>query len=262
MLKYILGFSVIILLLFSCSESNKSQSEKNTSVPVVEKVEVEEPVNKQIVVVQTPDWDEVQGTLSRFSWENGSWKRVGEDWPIVVGKSGMAWGSGMKNFNNTDGPIKKEGDKRSPAGVFLLGSAFGYALDPAGIQVPYIPVVSTTMCIEDGNSSFYNQIIDEVEEQADWNSTDHMLRKDDLYEWGVFVANNSPNAQAGKGSCIFLHVWRQSDSGTAGCTAMEKANMKALIEWLDPAKAPILIQMPTAAEQLSEEMKELSLQLE
>ena len=71
-----------------------------------------------------------------------------------------------------------------------------------------------------------------------------MLRKDDLYEWGVFVAHNSPEAESGKGSCIFLHVWRKNDSGTAGCTAMDKSRMRELIAWLKPDKQPLLVQMP------------------
>lgn len=255
MLKYILGFSVIIPLLFACTETKEGKmGTVEVSSEVVE-TSTKAPSNQQIVVVQTSDWDAVEGSLRRYEWEADAWKQVGEDWPIVVGKKGMAWGKGIKSFGGAEGPIKKEGDKKSPAGVFVLGSAFGYALDPGGIQVPYIPVVSTTMCIEDGASTSYNQIIDEGSTEADWNSTDHMLRKDDLYEWGVFVAHNSPNAEAGKGSCIFLHVWRQNDSGTAGCTAMEKSNMKELIEWLKPEKAPLLIQMPKSAGELEQELK-------
>ncbi|MEL6255097.1 MAG: L,D-transpeptidase family protein [Bacteroidota bacterium] len=244
MRKHILYFSVIIPLFFACSESKTEEKSPEKAPAQSQMSQIEIPESQQLVVVNVPHWDAVEGQLSRYEWSEDSWKEVGEAWPIVVGKAGMAWGKGNQAFSGAEGPIKKEGDKRSPAGIFLLGSAFGYSEAPNWVNMPYIQVVSTTMCIEDGNSNFYNQIIDEGEHAADWNSTDHMLRKDDLYEWGVFVAHNSPEAEAGKGSCIFLHVWRQNDSGTAGCTAMDKRKMQELIKWMDPTKKPILLQMP------------------
>ncbi|MEJ2489338.1 MAG: hypothetical protein P8Y50_06050 [Sulfurovaceae bacterium] len=44
-----------------------------------------------------------------------------------------------------------------------------------------------------------------------------------------------------KGSCIFLHI---KSIPTMGCTAMSEEAMLELLKWLDPAKAPILIQAP------------------
>lgn len=259
MRKHILYFSLIIPLFFACSESKPQETAVEDAAAQSQMSQIESPESQQIVVVSIPHWDAVEGQMSRYEWSGGNWTEIGEAWPIVVGKAGMAWGKGNQTFTGAEGPIKKEGDKRSPAGIFKLGSAFGYSEAPNWVHMPYIQVVSTTMCIEDGSSNFYNQIIDEGQEQPDWNSTDHMLRKDDLYEWGVFVAHNSPEAEAGKGSCIFLHVWRQNDSGTAGCTAMDKGKMRELIKWLDPSKKPILLQMPENIPEFAESKQKLNL---
>ena len=35
--------------------------------------------------------------------------------------------------------------------------------------------------------------------------------------------------------------------GTAGCTAMDETALKAVMQWLDPTKAPVLVQLPTTA---------------
>ncbi|MEM6803639.1 MAG: L,D-transpeptidase family protein [Bacteroidota bacterium] len=259
MLKHILYFSLFLALFLACSEV-KSNKETQEGEPVQQKVsQMSEPEHQQVVLVSIPDWNAVEGRLMRYEWEGGVWQAQDEGWPIVVGKAGMAWGKGMREFPDAEGPQKVEGDKRSPAGVFILGAAFGYADKPDWLEGPYVHVIPSTMCIEDGESQFYNQIIDEKEESADWNSTDHMLRKDDLYEWGVFVAHNSPEAESGKGSCIFLHVWRRNDSGTAGCTAMDKSRMKELVAWLKPQKRPILLQMPEKAQELNELKRELNL---
>jgi len=78
---------------------------------------------------------------------------------------------------------------------------------------------------------------------SDWNSTDLMQRKDDLFKYGFFVNHNMEQIP-GKGSCIFLHLWKSEKSPTAGCTAFSEENMLTVINWLDFWRKPLLIQMP------------------
>ena len=94
----------------------------------------------EIVVVTTADWNAPSGTLQRYEREGpgNPWQPVGEPISVMVGKTGLGWGSGVVqiagSFSAKNDPIKKEGDGKAPAGVFLLGKAFGYALrsSPAG----------------------------------------------------------------------------------------------------------------------------------
>ncbi|MEZ4830119.1 MAG: hypothetical protein R3C61_28120 [Bacteroidia bacterium] len=237
--------SLILFLFTACTGDTDSRTQGRETTMAENTSSYETPVHRQILVVTTADWDAVPGKLRRFEWKNNAWAEAGEPIDVVVGKKGMGWGRGLENYTQRKGPVKKEGDLKSPAGVFLLGSAFGYApeTDVDWIKSPYIHVTKATMCIEDGKSARYNSIVDEGEAEADWNSTDHMLRKDDLYEWGMFVAHNSPPV-AGGGSCIFLHVAQVNDDGTAGCTAMAKPKMVEVLRWIDAMAQPILVQVP------------------
>jgi len=204
----------------------------------------------QIVIVTTRDWNAVDGEMRRY--ERGSidhkWKMGGEKIPIVVGRGGMAWGKGLHGDAIGDGPVKKEGDGRSPAGIFSLSSAFGYApRQQAGeVKLPYEQAVATLECVDDPRSAHYNKVIDRAGvNNPDWKSSELMRRDDDQYRWGVVVDHNA-KGEPGCGSCIFLHIWEAPGKGTAGCTAMEAAKMQDVLRWLDAKKRPVLVQLPQA----------------
>ena len=156
----------------------------------------------------------------------------------------MSWGRGLADFNTTGGKV--EGDNKAPAGLFRLGPAFGYAPKPGArwIKLSYVPLTKQTEGIDDPRSRYYNRLVDRSKvAKVDWQSSEKMLRTDNLYKWGIVVAHNSP-ARPGAGSCIFLHIWKDSRSATAGCTAMPEHDLVNLLRWLDPAARPVLVQMP------------------
>src|SRR4029078_1066192 len=107
----------------------------------------------------------------------------------------------------------------SPAGVFRIPYAFGYApqSEAGWLRVPYRTLSPTVSGVDDVQSRYYNQVVDSAEVKQDWDSAEIMRREDGLYRWGAFVAHN-PRNEPGGGSCIFLHVWRGYGSPTAGCT--------------------------------------------
>ena len=203
--------------------------------------------SRQLILVTTRDWDALQGTLQRFKRKNSksAWRPVGAAIPVVVGRNGLGWGAGL-NAQTGDGPSKKEGDGKSPAGVFRLGPAFGYA--PASraswLRVPYTPLAEDTECVDDVNSRHYNLIARRGGAgEVDWKSSERM-REVAGYRWGVVVAHNAGPRVAGRGSCIFLHIWAGPDKGTAGCTAMGQPDLEELLRWLDARERPVLAQLP------------------
>lgn len=202
---------------------------------------------QQAIVVTTTDWTAVQGRAQRYERASGHpWQKVGESFQVVVGKTGLAWGAGLKSTSGLDGPVKHEGDGKAPAGVFALGAAFGYGRS-ADTKLSYLQLTDTVECVDDADSPHYNRLLDSASvTPRDWNSSEHMHRPDELYRLGIFVDHNADPPVAGRGSCIFLHIWRGSDQGTVGCTAMEPANIAMLLAWLDPKRHPVLIQMPIA----------------
>ena len=203
--------------------------------------------SRQLILVTTRDWDAVGGTLRRFERKDSKagWRQVGDAVPVVVGRGGLGWGAGL-NSETGDGPVKKEGDGKSPAGVFSLSNAFGFAAEAPGLHVPYTPLTPTVECVDDVNSRRYNLIVDRGGlPDVDWKSSERM-RSVEGYRWGVVVEHNASPRVPGRGSCIFLHIWSGPDKGTAGCTAMEQPNLEALVRWLDAKKKPVLVQLPGA----------------
>jgi len=206
------------------------------------------PRTRQCVVVVSRDWNAKTGVLRAFERKGSrsAWQMHGPAVPVVLGKKGLAWGRGLVDFNASAGKV--EGDNKAPAGIFRLGPAFGYAPKSAArwIKLAYVPLTPQTEGIDDPRSRYYNQLVDRSKiAKVDWHSSEQMLRTDNLYKWGVVVAHNS-RATPGAGSCIFLHIWKDSRSATAGCTAMAESDLVNLLRWLNPAARPVLVQMPQA----------------
>jgi D-alanyl-D-alanine dipeptidase len=201
-----------------------------------------------LVTVVTDDWNDPSGTLVRWRREGGGFVRDGADIPIMLGRSGLGWGRGLHGEGIVapfTGPEKREGDGRSPAGAFMLDPALGYAADPpSGTRITYQAMTPTLQCIEDTSSAYYNRIVDRALVTPDWDSTDLLMRSDGLYEFLVFVQQNTePAPVPGRGSCILLHVWSSPTSTTAGCTSMDRDRLEEVVRSLAPADN-MLVQLP------------------
>jgi D-alanyl-D-alanine dipeptidase len=207
---------------------------------------------EQLVVVTTPSWDAVQGTMHRFTraTTRDQWRTDGNVVPIVVGRTGLAWGIGFDAMDSgaPGTPHKHEGDGKAPAGVFPLDTVFGYAPPSAmaGLRMPYVQLTNASDCVDDTASVHYNTVVEKsAVPLVDWASAEHM-RSVWQYEMGVIVGYNAPTPVRGRGSCIFLHIWGGPDSHTAGCTAFDREELHRVIDWLDRAKKPVLVQLTSA----------------
>ena len=173
----------------------------------------------------------------------------------MVGRNGSGWGFGLNpapaQAIAAGDPIKREGDGRAPAGVFAIGTAFGYA-GSAATALPYQPMDAGDWCIDVSGSPLYNRIVDvdKVGEAAIAGSTEPMRRDlhadgDQRYRLGFVIEHNTAQVPMA-GSCIFAHLWKTPDTATAGCTAMAPATMDAVLAWLDPAQRPVFVLLPAS----------------
>lgn len=199
---------------------------------------------QQAILVIGRGWNDVHATLQRFERKDGKWQAVGTAIPCVLGYKGMAWGLGLNPTKTGHHPQKREGDGRSPAGIFRISGAFGFAPpeQARAIHLPYTQLTAPLECVDDPKSTHYNRTVDASSTARDWKSSEHMRRIKE-YKWGAFVEQN-PRATPGAGSCIFLHIWDGPDHGTAGCTAFNEEALKTTLAWLRPEAHPVLIQMP------------------
>jgi len=203
--------------------------------------------HRQLLVVTASDWEVMQGNLQLYERlsDQLDWVATGESIPVVLGKTGLAWGIGLHSCDCKAMPYKMEGDLKSPAGIFSLGDAFGFAprSEMTHLKMEYIPLDRYTEAVDDPQSRYYNRIVNSMEVVSNWHSSE-MMGTEPLYALGMVINHNYPNPQLGAGSAIFLHIWNHEQSGTAGCTAMSKENVSSILSWLDSAKYPVLVQLP------------------
>ncbi|UPT76524.1 hypothetical protein MN086_05590 [Sulfurovum sp. XGS-02] len=195
---------------------------------------------KQLLVVTTKNWSTPIGTLQRYELDDTRWKKVGDVIEIKLGRNGLGWGIGLHEVPKDAQIIKKEGDGKSPAGIFKLKQAFGYA--PFNVKYPYKVYEETDHCVDDVNSKYYNKIVDSTQVDVDYKSKEHMKFPKDYYKYGIVVDHNhidEDGAVKGAGSCIFMHI---KDVPTAGCTVMHESEIQEIIKWLDADKYPLLLQ--------------------
>lgn len=215
--------------------------------------------SRQLILGISADWQSPRARLARYERSvGGPWRRVGRAWEAHVGRNGLAWGRGLHGAGRPvgRGPTKREGDKRSPAGVFSVRRAYGYRPPrDANTRLRYQPVTASWRCVDDAQSNFYNRVVDAAQVQVDWASSEQMRRTDGMYEFVLVVDHNSTRVP-GAGSCVFLHVSQQSGpsdlsgpsdpsgNGTTGCTAMPRARMVNLFGWLNPEARPLYVLLP------------------
>ncbi|HEX8906111.1 MAG TPA: L,D-transpeptidase family protein [Longimicrobiaceae bacterium] len=205
----------------------------------------------QAVVSLTADWDSTGAVLQRYERASATspWRAAGAPVAAMVGRTGLAWGRGL-SAARVPGPEKREGDGKAPAGIFRLGPAFGYAPrdSVAWIRLPYVHSLPSVKCVDDARSRFYNRLVDQdTVSTPDWSSHEEMRLASGVYRLGIWVSHNDSPPVPGGGSCIFMHVWQGPGVPTVGCTAMDGADMEALLRWLDPRARPVLVQAPRAA---------------
>ncbi|MFV0821746.1 L,D-transpeptidase family protein [Legionella micdadei] len=151
------------------------------------------------------------------------WQRIRPPFNAVIGKSGIA------RIGK-----KKEGDLKTPAGLYRLGEAFGS--QPLALKMDYKYITKDDKFIDDVNSKDYNQWING---KTKAKSYEPMLVKS--YKMGVIVNYNTDPVVPGAGSAIFMHLWTSANSPTAGCIAMDEPHLLAILRWLDKNQHPYIL---------------------
>ena len=181
--------------------------------------------SEQLIFATNRDSSSFLVMIHAVEKESGIWHLV---FPAFTGSIGEMGFAAIDN--------KKEGDGKSPSGVFPLGIAFGY--DPsAATKMPYRQATEDDFWVDDVNSEDYNRWVKGEPNAASWEK---MRRDDDQYKYGVVIEYNMDPIVKGKGSAIFLHVWKDAGA-TLGCVSMSEEMVLRTLGWLDPAKKPLII---------------------
>ncbi|MCD8332918.1 MAG: L,D-transpeptidase family protein [Clostridiales bacterium] len=154
------------------------------------------------------------GTLTLYNKDNGVWTAVLST-SCYVGYNGIS-------------SSKVEGDKKTPAGYFTLGQAFGVSANPGSTR-SYLQVNANHYWVDDSNSPYYNQLVDSSVTGIQWSSADHLIDSPTAYKYAIAINYNTA-CTPGAGSAIFLHC--QIGKPTVGCVSVGESYMIQILQSL------------------------------
>ena len=180
-----------------------------------------------ILVVDNSSFFFTRTKLYATEKRGGKWQMALQPFDAAIGRNGFA-------------PVgeKREGDGRTPSGIYPLKMTFGYD-ETVKTKMPYRQTLADDLWIDDPNADDYNRWVKKLETHA--ASYEIMKRDDNLYKYGIIIEYNTDPVIKGNGSAIFLHVWKGEGIPTAGCVAVSEEDIIKILGWLDPAASPLII---------------------
>ncbi|WP_320784044.1 L,D-transpeptidase family protein [Streptomyces sp. CRN 30] len=166
--------------------------------------------SRQVVAVYGEGEDDADATVVLYTRHGSTWDRI-RSWQGHNGKRGWT-------------TRHREGDRRSPVGVFTLSDAGGVLADP-GAELPYTR-----------DASFQAP---RYWAKSHWHDFDYVIAID--YNRVRGTSPNDPTRPEGssKGGGIWLHL--DHGSGTSGCVSLSRSGMEYLLRTLDPELRPVVV---------------------
>lgn len=122
----------------------------------------------------------------------------------------------------------REGDNKTPVGVFKMNTPFGIKEAETGFPVNYIKVDGDNYWNGDSASELYNKLVS-TRTYTDFKTSEseHLINYAPYYNYCIDTGYNAEGT-AYKGSAIFLHCV-VGDENTHGCIAIPEENMKEVL---------------------------------
>jgi L,D-peptidoglycan transpeptidase YkuD (ErfK/YbiS/YcfS/YnhG family) len=205
----------------SQNEDSDHSSDDNSETNFVENLDIASDINQLVCVIGEGSSN---CTVSfHIKDEDGSWKQqfstTGE-----VGSKGISYN-------------KREGDKKTPAGLFSFTLAFGLKSDPGSI-LPYRKITEYDYWVDDVDSPHYNTWVNTQENPGEYKG-EHLIEHDPSYTYALNISYNSERAP-GLGSAVFLHCFN-GKGYTTGCIAISEKSMKTLIQEIDSSTMILIV---------------------
>jgi len=225
-------FVLLIVLcpsLFSFANDNEESNQSANLNPFIKEFIANHAAqigeSEQLIFATNTDSSSFHTTIHTLEKKSAAWHPVFSAFDGLIGEKGFA-AIGKK----------REGDGKTPSGIFPLGIAFGY--DPSvATKMPYRQATDDDFWVDDINSEDYNKWVKGQPNAASWEK---MRREDDQYKYGLVIEYNTDPIVKGNGSAIFLHVWKPGEP-TSGCLAMPEEMVLKILGWLDPARKPLIV---------------------
>jgi L,D-peptidoglycan transpeptidase YkuD (ErfK/YbiS/YcfS/YnhG family) len=199
----------------------------------------------RLIVVTVPAMTSVKGTLHMFERKtpaSASWQRSGSPETVVVGAAGIGWAEDFDYLARKDEPVKREGDRRTPAGIFRVAGPFGFGENnlPGYTRLE----AGRSFCVDDPTSILYGKIVSK-QLAAKVKSTEDMSTVPGLKR--ALMVDYPARRGAKAGSCIFVHVWDGANQGTNARIGMPEDRVAVLQEWSSKGFTAIAVTSEDAA---------------
>jgi L,D-peptidoglycan transpeptidase YkuD (ErfK/YbiS/YcfS/YnhG family) len=179
---------------------------------------------QQVIAVAANGYGTSSATVTAYARSGNGWTQVFGPWSAYIGRNGVA-----------PAGAKREGDGRTPSGVYGFDFMFGVNPDP-GVHYAYRRITGSNIVWDDDpNSPNYNLWIDTNAQSA--GVSPEPMNNVPSYYYGAVIGYNDTRTP-GLGSAIFLHV--SHGSSTAGCVALPTDELLSLLRWLDPGRSPVI----------------------
>ena len=150
----------------------------------------------------------------------------GQTYPCAIGRNGIGQKIG-------------EGDGITPIGQFRVMGC-GFRPDRIKFHSPAMmqrPIRLFDIWSDDPKDPDYNHGLRAFDHPF---SHEKLRRADGLYDAFAILDYNFPQAEPGKGSAIFLHIWRKPRHPTEGCVAFDPLDFaEILMRWTPQSRVVI-----------------------
>ena len=209
---------------------------------------------QQLIVGVTEDWNSSHVKLCLLKKnERGEWQKELAPWKGRLGHAGSVWGLGIQPVP-AHAKLKKEGDGRTPVGIFALDNiVYSYESNTSvgkGYKVQQVSPYH--LWVDDPKSPNYNEhLVLSSLPKTEWEKKQQMELEAPSHKSKLFIHHNSSldkalgRPLAGRGSSIFFHIWREEGArATAGCTSMAEDKLSTLFQKLNTAQNPLYLILP------------------
>ncbi len=199
--------------------------------------------------VASPNWvgelDAAEGAkqmliVAAFSDEaNDAWislheKQSDGSWHMIMTSPGFIGKNGLGKT--------REGDAKTPVGVFHFNRAFGIADDP-GCAIPYVKVDNDTYWSGDPREGYrYNELVSLKELPGldlESGDSEHIIDYPYHYQYCLNISYNEEGTP-GLGSAIFLHCLAPAKPFTGGCVSIPEDRMRFVMQKVNAGTAVVI----------------------
>ena len=213
---------LLVGVLAGCGSAAPAPDEGYKGIDVVSpgwvgKLEAAEDAEQLLIVAAYSEEATVAWVSLHEKQNDGSWHMIMTS-PGYIGRNGLG--------------KTREGDGKTPVGVFHFNRAFGIADDP-GCAIPYVKVDRDTYWSGDPREGYhYNELVslrDLPGLDLASGDSEHIIDYPYHYRYCLNISYNEEGTP-GLGSAIFLHCLAPARPFTGGCVSIPEDHMRFVMQ--------------------------------